>query len=152
MVLTPYTEVYSRLEYVTSKIFNLQTVDTVTQTIIKDLYQKYIDELIDTKLRAKLGFLDTNGYEIILPLDSNLTKHEVHKTNNTVKVFLYPQIQNIADDGVVALYRYDTGDATERLERFEKQIDDYLDSVFGITINRALDFEKISPGADVVSV
>ena len=150
-----HTEIYTRRDYIIPRIFNLQTVDAATQDTIRDVYQKYIDDLIDVKLRAKLGFKDINGYTINLPLDATLTKHEINTItpgSEFVKVFLYPAIRDIADDGTIALYRYDQGEATERLERFEERIDSYLDTVFGITINRALDFTKISPGADLVTV
>ncbi len=60
MSLPTHTEVYTRRLYIIPRIFNLETVDATTQDRIRDIYQKAIDDRVNKKLQAKLGFISWN--------------------------------------------------------------------------------------------
>lgn len=107
-------------------------------------YQNDADSHIDTALRARIGNEDINGYEIALPLQGD--KNIVDADSKTVTISRDDAITRIANDLVIAYYRRDNAENSERLEKAERDLEEYLDKRFGHVSDVSLDFARVSPG------
>lgn len=106
------------------------------------LYSQDVQDLINNRLRAKLGTHNVYGSEITLPL-----------THNTI-----PQIplelKGIAADLVVAKIRLQNSEKTTLWDSAVKVLDDYLMKVYGWTRDKPFEPERtltVSPVTGTVS-
>lgn len=106
-------------EYNTVKI-KLRIDDDSMRDEIR-LYTQDIQDLIDNRLRAKLGVLDVYGRKIILPL--------THDTIPEVPL----ELKGIAADLVVAKIRLQNSEKTTLWDSAVNILDDYLTKVYGFT-------------------
>lgn len=89
------------------------------------LYMDNINDLIDNRLRAKLGQYNVYGARIILPL--------THATIPIVPI----ELKAIANDLVVAKLRLQNSEKPLLWDSAVKILDNYLDMVYGWTQNKA---------------
>ena len=87
------------------------------------IYMDEIDDLIDNRLRAKLGEVDSNGNTIILPL----TTATVPQVDQEIKA--------IAIDMVEGKFRLKTSEKTLLWDTAVKALDNYIERRFGWTTN-----------------
>jgi hypothetical protein len=118
-------------EYNTVKI-KLRIDDDSMRDEIR-LYSQDIQDLIDNRLRAKLGENNIYGSKIELPL--------THLTIPTIPL----ELKGIAADLVVAKIRLQNSEKTTLWDSAVKVLDDYLNKVYGWT--RAV---KFCPNREVV--
>lgn len=114
-------------EYNTVKI-KLRIEDNSMKDEIR-LYIQDIQDLINNRLRAKLGTHNVYNSEIILPL--------THNTIPTIPL----ELKGIAADLVVAKIRLQNSEKTTLWDSAVNVLDDYLTKVYGFT--RAVRFEPI---------
>lgn len=87
------------------------------------IYMDEIDDLIDNRLRAKLGEIDSNGNTIILPL-----------TTSTIPQ-VDQEIKAIAIDMVEGKFRLKTSEKTLLWDTAVKALENYIERKFGWTVN-----------------
>ena len=87
------------------------------------IYMDEIDDLIDNRLRAKLGEVDSNGNTIILPL----TVSTVPSVDREIKA--------IAIDMVEGKFRLKTSEKTLLWDTSVKSLENYIERRFGWTMN-----------------
>ena len=87
------------------------------------IYMDEIDDLIDNRLRAKLGEVDSNGNDIILPL-----------TTTTIPQ-VDQEIKAIAIDMVEGKFRLKTSEKTLLWDTAVKALENYIERRFGWTMN-----------------
>lgn len=105
------------------------------------IYMDEIDDLIDNRLRAKLGEIDSNGNNIVLPL-----------TTSTIPQ-VDQEIKAIAIDMVEGKFRLKTSEKTLLWDTAVKSLENYLERRFGWTINGSYQINptlSISPTSGVV--
>lgn len=88
------------------------------------LYMNEIDNLVDNRLRAKLGEFNVYGSPITLPL--------THETIPTVPL----ELKAIANDLVVAKIRLQNSEKPLLWDSQVKVLEDYLDKVYGWTSSK----------------
>ncbi len=105
------------------------------------IYMDEIDDLIDNRLRAKLGEIDSNGNGITLPL-----------TTSTIPQ-VDQEIKAIAIDMVEGKFRLKTSEKTLLWDTAVKSLENYIERRFGWTINGSFQINPtltISPTSGVV--
>jgi hypothetical protein len=105
------------------------------------IYMDEIDDLIDNRLRAKLGEIDSNGNNIVLPL-----------TTSTIPQ-VDQEIKAIAIDMVEGKFRLKTSEKTLLWDTSVKSLENYLERRFGWTINGSYQINPtltVSPTSGVV--
>ncbi len=89
-----------------------------------ELYMQEIDDLIDNRIRAKLGSYNAYGDFIVLPL-----------TEDTIPT-LPPELKAIANNLVVAKIRLQNSEKPMLWDSEVKILENYLDRVYGFTTNK----------------
>ena len=105
------------------------------------IYMDEIDDLIDNRLRAKLGEIDSNGNNITLPL----TTATIPQVDQEIKA--------IAIDMVEGKFRLKTSEKTLLWDTAVKSLENYIERRFGWTINSSYQINPtltISPTSGVV--
>ena len=118
-MMSSYTAVYS--DYNTIKL-RPNTESLTIQNILS--YQKNTDNYIDLIIRQRVGNTDVNGYDIILPLQG--IKNRINHNTKTISFAIDGTIQKLADDHVIAQYRYDTAANAESLKQADEAILQYV--------------------------
>ena len=95
--------------------------DTLKDELL--IYMDEVDDLIDNRLRSKLGEIDSNGSNIILPL-----------TTTTVPS-VDREIKAIAIDMVEGKFRLKTSEKTLLWDTAVKSLENYIERRFGWTSN-----------------
>lgn len=93
--------------------------DTLKEEIL--LYIQEVDDLINNRIRNKLGTVDFNGTDIVLPLSTE-TEPEIDE-----------EIKAIAADMVEGKFRLKTAEKPLLWDTSVKNLDNYLDRRFGWT-------------------
>ncbi len=105
--------------------------DTLKEEIV--LYIQEVDDLINNRIRNKLGTVDFNGTDIVLPLSTE-TEPEIDE-----------EIKAIAADMVEGKFRIKTSEKPLLWDTSVKNLDNYLDRRFGWTRDvRFRQFPQIS--------
>ena len=105
--------------------------DTLKEEIV--LYIQEVDDLINNRIRNKLGTVDFNGTDIVLPLSTE-TEPEIDE-----------EIKAIAADMVEGKFRIKTAEKPLLWDTSVKNLDNYLDRRFGWTRDiRFRQFPQIS--------
>ncbi len=93
--------------------------DTLKEEIV--LYIQEVDDLINNRIRNKLGTVDFNGTDLVLPLSTE-TEPEIDE-----------EIKAIAADMVEGKFRIKTAEKPLLWDTSVKNLDNYLDRRFGWT-------------------
>ena len=101
--------------------------DTLKEEIV--LYIQEVDDLINNRIRNKLGTVDFNKTDIVLPLDTE-TEPEIDE-----------EIKAIAADMVEGKFRLKTSEKPLLWDTGVKNLDNYLDRRFGWT--RDIQFRQL---------
>jgi len=105
--------------------------DTLKEEIV--LYIQEVDDLINNRIRNKVGTVDFNGTDIVLPLSTE-TEPEIDE-----------EIKAIAADMVEGKFRIKTAEKPLLWDTSVKNLDNYLDRRFGWTRDiRFRQFPQIS--------
>ncbi len=91
------------------------------------VYMDEVDDLIDNRLRAKLGEIDSNGNTIVLPL----TTATIPSVDQEIKA--------IAVDMVEGKFRLKTSEKTLLWDTAVKSLENYIERRFGWTTNGSYD-------------
>lgn len=91
------------------------------------VYMDEVDDLIDNRLRAKLGEVDSNGNTIVLPL----TTATIPSVDQEIKA--------IAVDMVEGKFRLKTSEKTLLWDTAVKSLENYIERRFGWTTNGSYD-------------
>lgn len=106
-------------EYDSIKVKLRVSDDTMKEEI--EIYMHDIDDLVDNRLRNKLGKYNIYGSEITLPLDT------------TTIPPIPAELKGIANDLVVAKIRLQNAEKPLLWDAEVKRLDNYLDMVYGWT-------------------
>ena len=135
-----YVAIYSNFGRIKNRVPQIDT--TFTQEI--EIYQRYIDSSIDHVLRSVLGYSDTNGMKILLPLTGDYDVIDVQR--NQITLHMDADIQMNADDCVIAKFREDTAENSEKVEIAEQRLLDNIYRRYGnaISIDQDLSTEYLA--------
>lgn len=129
-----YTAIYSNFGRIKNRAPQINT--TFSQQI--SVYQQYIDTTINNTLRSVLGKSDANDMLINLPLTGEYDVIDIQK--NQISLNLDMEIQMAADDCVIAKFREDTAENSEKVDLAERRLMDIIYTKYGGAVSTEQDF------------
>ena len=105
-------------KYIVKKKLRISDTDTSLDNEI-EIYLDDVDDYINEQLRHRLGFFDSVGNDIILPLTSSTTPK------------LDDKLRQIANDFAVGKFRFEVDNDDKLLQEAYKRLDHHLDHKFG---------------------
>lgn len=96
--------------------------DTLREELM--LYQQEVDDLVNNKIRDRIGYYDSNGDEIVLPLTA------------TTRPALDEELKAIAIDLVEGKFHLHISEKPLKWDTAVKSLENYLDRTFGIASHK----------------